>query len=250
MNVDNPGYYAVIPANIRYDKRLKPNAKLLYGEITCLTNKKGFCWAENAYFADLFEVSNETISRWISQLSDFGYIEVEICKKSGNKRKISLFGFSVKKRGKKQPENDVEFEQENPDLPIDENVNTYCQKNQEVLTKMSRGIDKNVNSYIRMNNKYNNKENNKEISPLAFLQKNSPSLYENLLMKYRSQIKDFDHAINQANLKIESEDLEWTSKKIYARFQYFLNNWKYNENKYSNHAETNTEIVLPQSKKI
>ena len=45
MNADNPGYYAVIPANVRYDKRLKPNAKLLFGEITCLTNKKGFCWA-------------------------------------------------------------------------------------------------------------------------------------------------------------------------------------------------------------
>lgn len=31
---EHRSYYAIIPANVRYDKRLKPNTKLLYGEIT------------------------------------------------------------------------------------------------------------------------------------------------------------------------------------------------------------------------
>lgn len=233
MNADNPGYYAVIPANVRYDKRLKPNAKLLFGEITCLTNKKGFCWAENSYFAELFQVSTETISRWISQLVNYGYLSVQISKTEGNKRVISLYGL--------EPEKVIEKDQKNEPLPIDEKVNTYCQNNQDLLTKKSRPIDKKVKSYIRINNKYNNKENREEISPLAFLQKNSPSMYESLLMKYRSQIQDFNHAIEQANLKIESEDLEWTTKKIYARFQYFLNNWKRNENKFSQPTESQTK---------
>lgn len=233
MNADNPGYYAVIPANVRYDKRLKPNAKLLFGEITCLTNKKGFCWAENSYFAELFQVSTETISRWISQLSNYGYLSVQISKTEGNKRVISLYGLETEKV--------IEKDQKNEPLPIDEKVNTYCQNNQDLLTKKSRPIDKKVKSYIRINNKYNNKENREEISPLAFLQKNSPSVYESLLMKYRSQIQDFNHAIEQANLKIESEDLEWTTKKIYARFQYFLNNWKRNENKFSQPTESQTK---------
>ena len=98
--MESPNYYAIIPANVRYDKRLKPNAKLLYGEITSLTNKEGYCWADNAYFADLFEVSTETISRWISQLANYGYIDVELLQNLGNKRKIVIENYSLVK-GKK-----------------------------------------------------------------------------------------------------------------------------------------------------
>lgn len=84
-------YYAIIPANVRYDKQLRANAKLLYGEITALCNEKGFCWATNSYFAELYEVSKETISRWISELVDRGYIKIEIIYKEGTNQIINRY---------------------------------------------------------------------------------------------------------------------------------------------------------------
>lgn len=77
---ETPSYYATIPPNVRYDKNLKPSEKLLYAEITALTNKEGYCWATNAYFAKLYEVTTVSISNWISNLENRGYIQREIIK--------------------------------------------------------------------------------------------------------------------------------------------------------------------------
>ncbi len=71
-------YYAIIPANIRYDDKLTANAKLLYGEITALCNEKGYCKATNSYFAELYKVSKRAISNWIALLEDCGYIKTKI----------------------------------------------------------------------------------------------------------------------------------------------------------------------------
>lgn len=43
-------YYAIIPAVVRYYNELTDKAKLLYGEITCLSSKEGYCFATNNYF--------------------------------------------------------------------------------------------------------------------------------------------------------------------------------------------------------
>ena len=87
-------YYAIIPANVRYDKDIPANAKLLYGEITALCNEKGYCWAGNKYFADLYGASIRSVTRWIKELSDKGYIEIKLICKEGTKevgiRYISL----------------------------------------------------------------------------------------------------------------------------------------------------------------
>ena len=83
--MSNPSFYAVIPANVRYDKSLCANAKLLYGEITALCSKEGYCWANNAYFAELYGVSLKSVSTWIKQLVDAGYIKSVIEYKNGTK---------------------------------------------------------------------------------------------------------------------------------------------------------------------
>lgn len=77
MDVQKPNYYAIIPAKIRYDTELTPNEKLLYGEITALSNKEGYCWANNAYFASLYNVSKRSITRWLDKLKRKNYISIE-----------------------------------------------------------------------------------------------------------------------------------------------------------------------------
>lgn len=82
-----PSYYAVIPAYVRYAK-LPPNAKLLYGEITALCNKQGYCWAKNSYFSELYSVTESTISDWIKKLEVMRFIKIENPK--GMKRIIRI----------------------------------------------------------------------------------------------------------------------------------------------------------------
>lgn len=84
--MNSKGYYAIIPASVRYDLRLTANAKLLYGEITALCNDKGYCWARNAYFADLYGKTETSVSQWISSLVDCGYITRQLQYKEGTKQ--------------------------------------------------------------------------------------------------------------------------------------------------------------------
>lgn len=53
---EQPSYYSIITANVRYDNRLTDSEKLLFAEITSLSNKYGYCTATNSYFARLYEV--------------------------------------------------------------------------------------------------------------------------------------------------------------------------------------------------
>ena len=82
---NEPNYYAIIPANVRYSD-ISGNAKLLYGEITALSNKEGYCWASNKYFSDLYKVSTRSVCTWIKELSEEGFIYYEI--EGLNTRKI------------------------------------------------------------------------------------------------------------------------------------------------------------------
>jgi len=84
-------YYAIIPANVRYDKQLIDGAKLLYGEITALCNQEGYCWATNSYFSELYEVSTKTISTWVNQLRSKGYITTEMIYKEGTNEIVKRY---------------------------------------------------------------------------------------------------------------------------------------------------------------
>ena len=190
-----PNFYAVIPATVRYDNDLIPNAKLLYGEISAMCSVEGYCWAENLYFAQLYKVSLFTISRWISKLESNGHIRTVLNKKEGNKRKIFLQNNAKK-----------------------------------VLTKSARPIDEKRKS-IYENNTINNTEN-REITALAFLEKNFPSQYEVLVMQFKKQINDFVKFTAMFEATVEMEKLEYDLSVLSGRFKKFAFNWISNQGRY------------------
>ncbi|RND86859.1 hypothetical protein FAM18172_01172 [Lacticaseibacillus paracasei] len=91
---EKPGYYAIIPADVRYHEKLSDGAKLLYCEITALSNKNGYCWASNDYFSRLYSVSISTIKRRLQALEELGFIKRIVKYKEGTteveKRFISI----------------------------------------------------------------------------------------------------------------------------------------------------------------
>lgn len=142
---EKPSYYAILTADVRYDKSISANAKLLYAEITALSQKEGFAWASNQYFADLYGVDKDTVSRWVGQLSRAGYIKIEVDREAGNLRKIYLLNVNP------IPKNEYS---------IPKNAYTYPQKSRDP-------IPKNADIIIQENNKNNNTDNLAEKKPAA-----------------------------------------------------------------------------------
>ena len=93
---NQPSYYAIIPADVRYHPDLPANAKLLYGEITALCNKEGYCWSCNDYFAELYNVKILSIKRWLAALENAGFVTV-LLDRTGTRRRIILGEVTAKK---------------------------------------------------------------------------------------------------------------------------------------------------------
>ena len=139
MSTENkPGYFAILPAKVRYDETLTPNAKLLFAEITALTNSKGFCWASNRYFAQLYNVRIETVSVWISSLEKQGFITRKIIYRKGTKhilnRYIEIYGMGIVKN----LNTPIDKILKDNSKPINNKNNTSLNKKKN-LEKKSRG---------------------------------------------------------------------------------------------------------------
>lgn len=76
--MEKPIYYSILPSQVRYDKNLSANEKILYSEIVVLAQKKGYCFAQNRFFEEVFAVSKSSVIRWIKNLEKLGYIRCEL----------------------------------------------------------------------------------------------------------------------------------------------------------------------------
>ena len=209
-------YYAIIPANVRYDKNLKDKAKLLYGEITALCNEKGYCWASNRYFAELYSVSIKTISTLIKNLIDNGYIYSEIIYKDGSKE--------IDKRYLKLVNNPIE---NIVNTPMEEKVNTPM----EEKVKDNNTIFNNtiINNKKEKKEKASSKNNKSEIDMLIEEYTNNTELKNTLIefVKHRKSLKApmTTRALKQLMNKLNSlATNDFT--KIEILNESILNGWK------------------------
>ncbi|NIJ46529.1 DNA-binding transcriptional regulator YiaG [Wenyingzhuangia heitensis] len=90
-NKDSPSYYAIVTANIRYDKKIIPSAKLLFAEIKALSTQYGFCYCGNHHFMELYNVSVQTINNWLKNLEDNKYIKRHLVYKKGTKHILNRY---------------------------------------------------------------------------------------------------------------------------------------------------------------
>lgn len=120
---EQPSYYSILTANVRYDKRLRASEKVFFSEITALSNKYGYCTASNRYFANLYEVSKDTVSTWVSDLVKLGYVKREEIRNEQTKEVIERRLYPV------------------ATPPIDKKADRYSSKDRE-------GIDKKVDTPI------------------------------------------------------------------------------------------------------
>ena len=152
--MEKPNYYGILPANVRYDKELKPMEKILFTEISSLTNKEGYCYAKNSYFADLYDVHKNTVGNWINNLVKRGYLKSVIIYEKGTKNIQERRLYITTPTSEKV------------DTPVNEKNDTYQRKDLEGINEK---IDTPVNEKIE--------DNNTSINNTSLLLNNNNNIY-------------------------------------------------------------------------
>jgi hypothetical protein len=120
-----PGYQAWLPPRVRYDEKLSPAAKLLFCEISAMTDVRGYCWATNRYLAALLRITKVHVGRLLSDLAGRGYITSEVIRSETGEVKERRIYVSDQAMATIPPP------YKNVDTPPVENVDTPPHKNVE-----------------------------------------------------------------------------------------------------------------------
>jgi DNA-binding Lrp family transcriptional regulator len=84
-----PNYFLIIPTHILDDERIDDSTAILFGRISSLSNKMGYCFASDKYLAELTRVGEREVRNRLKKLEDCGYIRKETEKQGmGWDRKI------------------------------------------------------------------------------------------------------------------------------------------------------------------
>ena len=82
----------ITPISALSDNRISSLEKLLLMHIISLCKQKGYCWATNSYFMDIYGYSKQTIFKSINKLASLNYINLNYDNEAVNnsKRTITL----------------------------------------------------------------------------------------------------------------------------------------------------------------
>ena len=205
MNEQNkPAYYAVIPSYVRYCEELKYPERLLYGEITALAGKEGYCFAKNKYFAELYNVSSRTVSRWINHLENLGFVKVYILKNEQNQiveRRIYI--------------NDI-----NPEsLPLNYTQNNPHPYRQNCLYPYGQNDLYPIDRIVQYNNIKNNNINIKIDRFFNYIIKKEKQNPEKFT---EDENMEFEHIIQKLELNYTEEILKYYKKENIERFKIII----------------------------
>ena len=73
MSEDFRAFWSVIPATVLDDMSIPANAKILYGVLSSLMRREGYCWPSNAQLAEAMHCSEDVVKRWVSALAEAGH---------------------------------------------------------------------------------------------------------------------------------------------------------------------------------
>lgn len=197
-NIKRSNWDAILPAKVRYDSRLKGEAKVLYSEILLLSSQKGYCYATDKYLAESYSSSQRSINRHIASLKNLGYIKIETERKGKRVTERRIYPLELSKmaitdneKGTDKVGNTYQGSKENFTRGIDKVGNTLVGTDKIG----NRGIDK-----IGVVNDSNSNESNinKEIEkegqstsdcPTPFIEFENLYWYENKLGNLEPKIK-------------------------------------------------------------
>ena len=102
--------YTILWAYVRYRTDISDFEKILFAEIDLMTNRKGYCFASNKYFAKLFNKTAQHISRSISNLKKANLIDI-VTDKETNTRKIYIHRRRIEEKEQDQNEPKINIKQ-------------------------------------------------------------------------------------------------------------------------------------------
>lgn len=136
-------WYAVITAEVLYDRNLTDTQKILYAVITNLSDEHGKCFPSNGYLADIMNSSEETIRRHLQALEGKRYIYRHVTLIKGRRQRyLSLAPVEQKKH----PHNDKGTPPQSYGVPPTElrGIITKTNNKKEYTPLVSTNVDTNT----------------------------------------------------------------------------------------------------------